>query len=386
MYKKIDVVGRLAKEYFKNIAKAVYQTDESAKFFFDKLFDSLNTGIYDIRIEHPEHYNYLKKLLKIPEGLTTKEEEDLIVQKAYAFRKDSNSGQNENTEELQKAIHTAINYSPYKYRFTSVPYFGQLPTGNLNAKILKVPKVNEYVVIFENQLYTYSMLISKLFAICLPMNEYGDLSYSHKEVFDNIVGNKVIIRRFVNLIVTHVFEENISRAEPYLLSDNIRGSVSNSINTTIELFILAHEYGHFLGGHLLDENIEKTLIKSKEVEEVKLNWDQEFEADKIGYDLTKGALIDNEWVDASITLFFGVLECLREAESIFDMKNNSEGISSHPSSIERLSNLGLLNRNHDGTRTKQLNELVLFVLQTLWNEVAPMLVSYSKDLKNTNKN
>jgi hypothetical protein len=68
------------------------------------------------------------------------------------------------------------------------------------------------------------------------------------------------------------------------------GAASGLMSDAAEKFVVAHEYGHILGGHFAEAELASTTLETEvgPLETIRKDHEQEFEADKLGYLLTLG--------------------------------------------------------------------------------------------------
>lgn len=170
---------------------------------------------------------------------------------------------------------------------------------------------------FENQLFVFVLLLSKILALSLPIiqekNGQIAISLDEKAIGNHLYHNPEPIQRFYELISAYVITGMVNNAPRYNISPEAYRLTEYFIDS-MEIFILSHEYGHLLNGHLGDNNIVKNnlIVKStlgiEPVNEVHLKWAQEWEADltatKIAIASSEVTGINPAWIHASIYLFF----------------------------------------------------------------------------------
>ena len=84
-------------------------------------------------------------------------------------------------------------------------------------------------------------------------------------------------------------------------------------------FIIGHEYGHVIKGHL-NERMKRTIkIKDENLDVITLNWEQEYEADEFGMFLNIACTKEGENLIIPIIsaqLFFSVIDIIEKSISI----------------------------------------------------------------------
>jgi hypothetical protein len=83
---------------------------------------------------------------------------------------------------------------------------------------------------------------------------------------------------------------------PTPLDGGMLAVASSLMSTAAMKFVVAHEYGHILAGHLAEPNLEPIAIETEigAIEVLPKNHAQEFEADEIGYRLTLGVAANED--------------------------------------------------------------------------------------------
>ncbi|WP_440956116.1 hypothetical protein ACSAZK_03970 [Methanosarcina sp. Mfa9] len=67
-------------------------------------------------------------------------------------------------EQIEKSAKELLSRLPMR------PLIGTLPSGKVNAMAIKVPDTDEFMVVFEDQLFTFANLIAKIIAQSIPFN------------------------------------------------------------------------------------------------------------------------------------------------------------------------------------------------------------------------
>ena len=151
----------------------------------------------------------------------------------------------------------------------------------------------------------------------------------------------------------------------------------------MELFIMGHEYGHIVKGHL-NKNPGQTLqLSNIDAEQMQRNWDQEYEADTLGLyfsikaSIKEGFQEDYDLIGAD--LYFMLREIVAKSVSIikYGDENATKDSESHPAVKDRRDNLrkSYLKsfRNEQLVKAEYLPTALEDVLNYLWNETKPVL-------------
>jgi hypothetical protein len=218
---------------------------------------------------------------------------------------------------------------------------GTLPTGQVNAITVKVPDSEDYLVLFESQLFTFCLLMSKAITGALLTEEKEGKFFkfsTDEEHWKSMIASRPVIReRFYEVLVAYLVTGRPANAKPYFVPKNHEVIVS-SLLTPMELFILGHEYGHVIGGHLEHSQLAKRMISSIEVDLTLQNWEQEFQADALGLQLALSASI-KEGYDIGLSywgadFFFKCVQLVERGLAILT-DNTVGGSDTHPPSSER---------------------------------------------------
>jgi hypothetical protein len=177
------------------------------------------------------------------------------------------------------------------------PQVGTLPTGSVNAAACPVPNSDELLVVFEDQLFTFVLLLSKVLLRSLPFegNRDGNLHFSTDEAAwkRNLSENPMILRRFQEVLYAYLLAGKPGSAPRYTLEEPYN-TIAGELITSTELFIMGHEYGHIIAGHVAHGRSSSALPDPAEVpspaadpaESAQMeSWAREFEADSLGLQL-----------------------------------------------------------------------------------------------------
>ncbi len=258
---------------------------------------------------------------------------------------------------------------------------GTLPTGQVNALTIAVPGSQDYIVAFDRGLSTFALLLSKAVAQVFPyeLTKGGGASFSVDEerLRNNLRSRPDIADRFTEVVLAYAVFGEPARARPYILPDRATNELTRLLKSSLELFVLGHEYGHALAGHLDDAMRTAAVLPDVNVEEVAFAWGQEYEADIIGLHLSTRAMSIRTGVDLSLSFwgapfFFHCMMIMERAVSL--LHYGEEGtiqLGSHPPHAVRR---GVLSRALvDATGTEQaqgaiqLAKQLEIALEELWN-------------------
>jgi hypothetical protein len=258
---------------------------------------------------------------------------------------------------------------------------GTLPIGVLNGYTIKANN-NDYLIIFQDGLFHYLNLLTKVILQALPQ--------SHEGVGMGIIYTGRILRefpevqfRFEDLFEGYLIYGNPRYALPYYKNIPDPRYFQNLL-TNAEVFLLAHEYSHVLLGHLdaPPDNREKFF-------------DNEFDADKKGFELLS-KIIPKEntkgYALLSIGMMFYGLNLIEHSISVLiygeeAIEGFAQGDSrfriykSYPSFIERADALQKAFYKKEDSSYSIYKPLLIDIcnaLNLLWRNFLPKLIDYHK--------
>ena len=229
---------------------------------------------------------------------------------------------------------------------TEFPYYSSIPTRQVNACAIKLPCSSKPFLLFDSQLLLYCHLFSKAFARCLPVKQDKDgemlqLSTEIEGVRQRVERTPDVLERFSDVLRAYVTTDAPSNAKPYPLEGEY-AHLATIIRDGMELFVVAHEFGHVYAGHLNDL-LAGTRLNTLKFPEGSASHQQEHQADLLGLVLTLHAMSDADY-DAGLSyigidLFFVSLDlaerCMHFVDGNADGKFESSSSESHPSNQSR---------------------------------------------------
>jgi hypothetical protein len=242
-------------------------------------------------------------------------------------------------ESIKKAAGTLIKVAP------EWPLIATLPSCQVNAMAVRVPGCNEYVIFFESQLTTFTLLLSKVVVQAIPLREVdsaGSYNYSVKreDIIHHIEANEEVRRRFFELVWAYAAFGMPALAPQYILGSSYV-ELSDLLCESMELFAFGHEYSHIVFGHLDAPEAARQRLLNAPADEIVYSWIQEHLADVLGVRLSCLAMMESRKVDAALSfwgadLFFSALELMDKAVSLLRHGDeNVQQLGSHPPSGER---------------------------------------------------
>jgi hypothetical protein len=223
--------------------------------------------------------------------------------------------------------------------------FGILPTGRANGLACQVPAGGLIIAIddgFFNLLYSLAKTIALFYEV--TTSNGWEASLAEKDIVHAVQTNEEANRRWLEVLVATFVYGYPNLAPPRPLVDG-RAPFVELLTTSVELFIVAHEYGHLVLGHLARDRttLERKLSGGVEVEGFDIAREEELEADRVGLELLReyhrsvGHPVEN--TRAAVWFWAGCLNIIKE------MLGEAP---THPSSTTRSKQLLRLLAHEDG--------------------------------------
>ena len=180
----------------------------------------------------------------------------------------------------------------------SHPLLGTLPIGQINAMTIRVPGTDEFVIIFDWQLFLFALLLSKAVVRALPLVSTEDGSFQIRIDSDGIRSrtdsDPSVVGRFLEVVMAYAVAGDPGFAPQYFPEPQY-SLLAARLRDCMELFVMGHEYAHIILGHLTSAN-GAVLARMNNAEEVAYSWQQEYEADMLGANLMMRAEFAGERV------------------------------------------------------------------------------------------
>jgi hypothetical protein len=241
------------------------------------------------------------------------------------------------------------------------PLIGHLRTGQLNAVCMSVPgRSGAYLVLIEDQMQLFSGELSEAVAWAIPAgpadaNGMINFNFSLPAVTERVEAYPEIAARFAEIIVSYAVKGTVIARRTqdadavYQVADAVDQvgdhmmppgylNLARMLCTSLEYFVLGHEYAHILLGHLDTGAIRRDVPPAAEAEARVYSWREELAADWMGSVLSINAIIEHEHVDIplgffGISLFFDALDVMDRAVALLQTGDeNARQLGSHPPS------------------------------------------------------
>lgn len=234
-----------------------------------------------------------------------------------------------------------------KLTLNRVPLIGTLATGRVNGIAVAIEGVDTRVVLLEQGLFGFANLMCKAVASALPLTVHEDrLSFElgKQGVSERLLRDEEPVARFFDALASYVVHGNPHSAQAYAPPPHVDALASN-LRHAMELFILGHEVGHVVSGHLDGSTRKAALPAGQSADTVLTDWQQEFEADFIGMHLMIRTMIRERKLDLALSycgahLFFGLVGMVEKSVSLLTTGRAEQWVSeSHPPTAQRQANL-----------------------------------------------
>ena len=202
-------------------------------------------------------------------------------------------------------------------RLPNRPRFGTLPTTTLNARTVLVPNIRLQLIVVNSGLFKFCYDYLKLGLKTVVFHESGDqieISYSHD-------GFEIGPRHDVQLIVelSKLLEDAVNHREHLVLQPmGFEVPLLLRMVSAMEFFLVAHEYGHIMLGHLSKKNERlHTYGVQQPLSVVGRSWGQEAAADAYAFAFLDKYLVSDAAKDERYQAGIDFLGYLRLAPQMF---------------------------------------------------------------------
>lgn len=208
---------------------------------------------------------------------------------------------------------------------------GTLPIGEVNASTPVGDSSKHLSAIFINtRFFSFAEEITKQTAKTLAVSNRGVIDTRTSAFTNYITKNPESISNF--LATMRAFNANGDLSKSYTKPDLRTSDIINAFTRGMELFAIAHEYGHIYLGHNISNGNALRLSPKRVYNETydKTEWEQEMAADLIAFhiirkiyskNVDKHEQIENIALLAAPRLYFVANQSLDEEQAIRDKRN-----------------------------------------------------------------
>ena len=233
-------------------------------------------------------------------------------------------------------------------KLPSPVFVGEYPTGDFNASSSPSSSGVGVLVLVNRGLFVFIYLMAKLYALSLHYDSPnpGEIAVKIGEkglvVPDDAPYTKVvIIDHVIDALMSYLFLHQPTKAHRLPPLGWPHAMVAGTLTTQAEKFVLAHEYGHVVAGHITSNEAVPQPIAGHGVKLVPISHAKEFEADGYGAALMVtrdataqgiggGELGWKQAVAAGMAFFFALADLIRLFE-----KGGAKALTDHPLPTDR---------------------------------------------------
>src|ERR1700685_1636490 len=153
-------------------------------------------------------------------------------------------------------------------------FVGEFPTGSINAEARKT--ANGYLILINTGLLYFVKQVIE--ALCSDQSN-----------------EQTLIEEIAHAVLAYLVRTDPVYGPMPNASDNL-ALTAQQLEFAVYDFIIAHEYGHLLRGHLdADEQNRMLAVDAASLPVINKSWEQEYEADEVGYAFTLSEMKELNW-------------------------------------------------------------------------------------------
>lgn len=262
------------------------------------------------------------------------------------------------------------------------PVFGLISLGQVNARTIRVPHNNDYLVLVDEELFTFLYLFAKAVALAMPAaptrvggGDWRPSSTPIDFIREHLRSTPEAVYRFGDVVLAFAMTGRASAAEPHTVSPE-RQELATALCEASELFVIAHEYTHVLEGHLKRALPYNVSENNDVVVQSLLSVADEGIADAIGLDLTYRALNlgghHDHFARWGFELFAYANEILMKSIGIL-RAGTEQGM--HSGESHQHASFDFRRLAVDMRDTSTAGRVMRLVLTELWNMTRPAIVA-----------
>lgn len=246
-------------------------------------------------------------------------------------------------------------------------YVGQYPHNSFNAQACAVP--GGTLILINTGLVTLVHEVAKCWGMSLaPFTRAGDGELSFEQPTAELTRRREEARAVIaRAVVAYIFQGD-SRLGGRIPLDS-RSASGFHLTRATEWFVISHELGHLLAGHL---DVSRTRTGSGEL--IRKTRSQEFEADEIGALLVLRGLESRDQLRVNLALagpflFFAIDHLVTRVRNEVQDIPEALVVTDHPPSDERAAALRRVFREHAGIGALQFANATISWLSTQEDDI-----------------
>jgi hypothetical protein len=309
------------------------QPVELLRLRYDELLASLGLSSAVDPVITQRVSEYLIAALKTMPTASTDEQQH--VEEAIAHLSDGTYDFNDYLNKLLRIVISAAG------RTVGEPpvYVGKFPLNDFNACITKVPE--GYLILLNSGLILALHLIIKTYAASWNFRQVEPLGFPAGFALGTVgISTSEAQERLANIVAAYFRKDDISEANHTPILVGPQFVFQDWLLASAETFVMGHEYGHFLAGHVGAGNWAAGSESVGGLDVLGVNWENEFEADRFGVTLAfqkakfDGTDLRSRAVACGPIIFFGVCSMLEQVgERVFGV--TAKQPTSHPPPLIR---------------------------------------------------
>jgi len=261
------------------------------------------------------------------------------------------------------------------------PHYACIPTGLVNACAVPLDCSSRPFLLFDSQLFLYCHLFAKAFAGCFPME--GEQTFGAdglEAIRKHLAFSPGPAQRLNELLRAYVENGSPGLASQYM-PDPAYLRLISLFCRGMELFVVAHEFGHVYAGHLGDLVTSLNAKSRKEDAGLSEAHRQEHEADIMGMAITLKALTSAGHDVASAYIGVELFFISQEISARFDLTRRrghdddyqSKSSKTHPADSDRRALLNqalgmLVKSDVDVAKARAMAKKCTAVSELLWEQ------------------
>ncbi|AXY72573.1 hypothetical protein D3H65_00650 [Paraflavitalea soli] len=229
-----------------------------------------------------------------------------------------------------------------KISFPDNVVLGTAQFGHFNAIATAPSRESDIkVIVMDDGLFTFLNGLAKIVSMVFDKRGEGNdgysLSFDPADIDNNLKQNSFVHEKFIDLVATYFIKGHSMHAASFLPAYE-HNAFASLLRDTAELFILAHEYGHIVHGHLAGNPEEEQAIADQfHVQTWEISWAKELQADTFACMLVMRHNHHLQDMEAALS-FAGIRFLFAALEMLYIAKGSKPSLT-HPSPRQRITRL-----------------------------------------------
>ena len=283
--------------------------------------------------------------------------------------------------DLEKVIKSDVFRAELKdsIELKPIPTFGTVPLSTFSAFITPTDNASMPLIVFSEKFFIFAHLISEAVGMGFYIFNSDDnmitITAQHDSLKEHISQNPIVMARSLDLLFAYALLDDPSITKHRFntkFPSKYNEKIAIMLHKGFELFVVAHEYAHYLLGHTGLRNIDELLhgVHSSDCEE---KYVDEIAADTLGAVLSSYHFLieDSEYKPLSFLGAYLCIHCLGMLNKINNLKLGRDEdyhfSDTHPNSeIRRMFLRESVVGNDEMTLT--FFDIIDFIISQIWEE------------------